>query len=1362
MTHQDLRDALPITGGALTIDHDTLDSAFSGFLKTCYQGQPIAITGATFDDDESGDTDDGAAVVITGKSSFFHRADLPVIATIWSGDDGEIQALFEYQLIGDVPGPNPWRFSRSLPKLPTVWNYGKSFPLFPVHPEPGPQPPAEPQKPYIDSLMLSRARYAVSTHARRDPVTDVPLQPGINYVGRMKPGGAIGILEHTLRSGPAPLVLHGTIRIPRPTEVTRPLALFESIWSRPDAPGLHLQADLDLDFDIGKGKLSLDQTRFRVYSPHSTDWLDTHSTFAAKHGYAARLRIPSADITLDLGADLEWGLPRAKLFSRCDGITLGKLTQLADLAGGGGLSSVLPAPLKKAVAGLKKLELTYVSMNLTQGAGKPTVSGVAIEVGMPGVTWKVWKNDLMVSDIACRFEISQPFGGAAKRSVAVTVMGTVEIAGVAVDVKARSDKGFTLYAALASGETIPLGKLMKRYTPSVPVPASLTVDSLRLMLAPGRSYSMATTVSGKPRPWVIPVGRSKLTIGSLLFNFACSSGGKVTGTFAGSARYGKDLSLDVVYTIPGDIVIRSVIDDVTLSQLIGWLSSRKGSLPAGFDLRFATTSVLIQKKGSDYVFQVGAQVAEIGAFAFEVRKVAASGWGFAAGVALTRPLSELPGLGALKSFEKSFQLQKLLLTVSSFDAASFQFPDMAQFNTPGLASQGAIALPAQSAGLSAGMCVYAQWKINAKDKQQKMLRKFLGLPSSLDVTLQIGKNPSRQSKLFVGFTTKIQGNPLVCQFGAMMQNGEPALFLDGQMTVKINKKPVVFSLTMFLVSSGMFLSGTMAGTVKFGTVQLSNLALMTAVGWSGLPSLGIAATINVSSFSSSIAVLFDSTNPSKSLFAGAVSDLTLKDVATALAAGKKMPKGITDVLARFGVAGTQAFTIPGSVSTALDNLDLVEVSKAFQEAGVRIPSTSSTALLVVGKRGRSWQLTDLQNQMRHYQLVKKGQNIQVTVNAQIYCAPQTTSIGRLRFTQGFYLNGALDILGVRSSTTIEVNPNKGIAIDSHIDKAVVIYKPEFFALSDRTGKKGPRLSVSTFQQPRNKVADFRKPHFYLDGQVVLLGLKSLCFVQVTVSGAKFAIEQSSTVKLNAKAVTGSVERGFALRGQLGKNVLSAGGSISLALNGKMTLGKLKSGGKTVNLGTVKLDFLVKASADIGFTRNKAFADLSGEFRFQGEKFCFKTKLNVTAASLASVEKVVIAEVEKVFTNALKGPEKWAKWVKKGAVAGFKDAKQASKALKDVYRKSSKDVAKALKGAGWSSGDVGDALKEVYKLDEKDLKAALKGAGYASSTVDKYAASAYKGSSKAVSKAGKSAGKGVNKAGKAMGVGRKKKRRKKRK
>ena len=826
MNFQELRSALQVTGGQLTISHDTLSSAIRDFLRGYYKNEPIVITGASSTLASSAEDGDDI-VVVSGKSSFLEMPDLPVTARFSLTARGAVTIYLEYELIGEMRGPNPWKFSRSLPGLPPVWNYELAMPLWPVKPDEGPDPAEVPQIPYVDSLALSNARYVVSTHATTDSASGAAIAKGINFVGDLRPTGALGILQHTLRPSPGGLTLSGTIVLPKVTKRTRPLALFERPWSRPDAPGLHLQAPLDLDVDLGK--LVLDQTALRIYSPPSSDWMGKNNTFAPKHGYAARLAIPSADIEIDLSADLEWNLPRARLSAHCEGVSLKKLTELADLAGSGSLTSSLPKSIQKAVNGLGKLELTYVALDLVLAGAKPVLEGVfdRDRVAGPGVESLGRQNTSHRHGVPIRYQesIRHWRGQAVGR-------------GHGHGHRDHRGRGHRHHGAQRQ-RFYALRQAGRRRDH----PAEETFEEVRPQSSGScRSHGRQPAPHGRP--------------GEILFD--------------GLHRYGKTQAVDdsgrqvqtdhqrcaaQLFLCQGNRRQGNIrrhrylrqelrpVDGLRYSgryrfaqyslRYVAVADGRragrqKSVLPSKFDIDFDSASVLVQKKGQSYVFQVGAQLKDIGSFAFEVRKVT-DGWGFAAGMSLRTSLSELPGLGALSGFEKSFRLQRLLLVASSFDASSFQFPDMAQFNTPGISGKDNISLPAQSGGLTAGMCIFADWKIDLKNKQQKMLKQFLGLPSSLGVALQVGKDPAKQSKLIVNFTTKVSGNPLVCQFGAMMQSGQPALFLNGQMTVKINKKPVIFDLTMLLVSSGMFLSGTMTGTVQFGTVKLSNLALMTAV-----------------------------------------------------------------------------------------------------------------------------------------------------------------------------------------------------------------------------------------------------------------------------------------------------------------------------------------------------------------------------------------------------------------------------------------------------------------------------------------------------------------------------------------------------
>jgi len=144
--------------------------------------------------------------------------------------------------------------------------------------------------------------------------------------------------------------------------------------------------------------------------------------------------------------------------------------------------------------------------------------------------------------------------------------------------------------------------------------------------------------------------------------------------------------------------------------------------------------------------------------------------------------------------------------------------------------------------------------------------------------------------------------------------------------------------------------------------------------------------------------------------------------------------------------------------------------------------------------------------MKHYSL-KKTSRTQITVEleAQLYLAPQDTYIGQLRFSQGFRVEGVLELLGAKASIQVEVITNQGITADVEISP-IVIYSPAFLSITGESLDKGPLLSLATFNQPTNPRVEFRQPHLFIFGKMQLLGLQAEIFVRLTVQGFSFHFE----------------------------------------------------------------------------------------------------------------------------------------------------------------------------------------------------------------------------------------------------------------
>ena len=501
----------------------------------------------------------------------------------------------------------------------------------------------------------------------------------------------------------------------------------------------------------------------------------------------------------------------------------------------------------------------------------------------------------------------------------------------------------------------------------------------------------------------------------------------------------------------------------------------------------------------------------LGLLAFTAQKQGQ--WGFAVGMDLNSGLSALPGLGVLAAFESFVGLDTLLLVLSSLDQPGFQFPDMAHFNAPALGKQ-SIKLPAQASGVVRGMNFYAALNTTKSDGF-RALAHYLGvdLNGTVGITLAVSlPDPATNSKLFLSVNEEIQkGTTLAGELGGLLQGGDVGAFLGAIVKTQVQGQPIEFDVTAIVLENGVLISGTVQGTIHFdpAPVQLSNLALVIGLDFEGVPSLGIAATLDVGTFDSSVALFFDSNGPGKSLVAGAISNLTLLDVATTLAGQKSFPAGLDTVLGRVGLKDLSAFSMPASVGTALDSRDLGAISNAFQQYGkVAIPSTSDRILLVINKKGSTWHLTDMTT-MYHYSLSRQGDTISVDLQPQIYCVPGPLSafIGSIQYPPGFDVVGEIDYLLLQAQVKVLISANQGIAAD--VDVApIVIVNQDFFAVTGAGGKGGPHLSLATYSQPNLVDVQLRGPHFLVSGNLRLLGVDMLSvYVSITEHGLDFKVAE---------------------------------------------------------------------------------------------------------------------------------------------------------------------------------------------------------------------------------------------------------------
>ena len=1257
----------------VTINESLFGGIFKSVLAEKCQISELKINKADLVLDESNHTK------VTGVCNFLNGKNLPVEASFVTDAAGNVVGRIMIEMIGDERKANSWNFSRSFKSLPTVTDYSTEITEDLVLDKKG----AVESKTFLDSLYLFKTYFVISTEQTDDKELGVPLTKGLNFYSSLLPKGALGVLEYALKE--EPLTVYGHINIPVTGKSAPQLLPLDNIWKHPEIAGIHLHVPLNLNTKFGKTQLK--DTEFRIYSPVSKQWLTKNSEFKPTQGYAATLSMPSANMEMDVWADTEWNLPEALFVAECEGFNISNLAALADIGGGKGLESKLPKQLKSLVKTLDKNELMRISFAVGLYNNVPQLSLASITVGMPNINWHIWGDHFVLDDIAVRFEIDNPMAKLPnKPSFELDVMGTVEVEGVPISVFAASANDFTFYAQLGEAQTIPLKKLVSKYAPGLPAPSDLTIDRMVATIAPGKFYGFSTVMASEPNPWTIPLGPSKLRVRDVNMSFTVPNKGKTIGSVGGVLEFSKGVEFAVAYDLPGDVQIRGVFPKSSLSHLIGTLTNQKVAMPKGFDIEFEYAFVVIKKYQNNYLLSLATDVEGLGVMAFELRRNAGK-WGFATGLQLDNQPSSVPGLNALNKIEKAFGLKEFTLVVSSFDDPSFTFPSLTQFQTPVLATK-KVSLPAHTSGVVDGINIFAKWEIDKKDKFQKLLSNLFGLDSTLDVVIQTGENPTQRSRMYTQFDTTLNGHPFKVQLGAVMEMGSVGLFMTGSMTVKIQKKPQLFDVTTLFVPNGAFISANLSGpnTIKFGSFQLSELALEIGVSLQGIPSLGIAASIDTKSFDSSVAIFFDSADPAKSLVAGSMSDLNLKEVVDELVGGRAI-KSMDKVLSKVSVAGTHNFKLPGSLSKELDNRKVDSLSSKFwSEGGIRIPSSSQKLHLVVANKGKTWFLTDMDN-MRHYQLTKVGSRINVSMEAQFYCAPEDTYIGTKQFKSGFFLNGKINVLGFHAAATIQVNTRQGIAVDAKADK-IVIGNEQLFCLKAARGNGGAQVSIATFKQPKQKNKLFRNPHFYVNGKLEMLGLSESMFVTISEKGAEFELKGNLSPLAH-----------FDLKGLFANtHHLDVSGDVKVGI-GTINLGAL---------GKVKIHTDVEGYLDVGFDGKKITATCKASFEALGQRHRIaRFHLNVKGQALKNIGKTLEKEMEKVLSTALKDVEKWAKAVDKGLVTGVKDTEHV---MKTVFKASDKEIHQIGKGLTGAAKDVGKGVETATKDVGKAAKSVGKSVG----------------------------------------------------
>src|SRR5205085_4505832 len=117
--------------------------------------------------------------------------------------------------------------------------------------------------------------------------------------------------------------------------------------------------------------------------------------------------------------------------------------------------------------------------------------------------------------------------------------------------------------------------------------------------------------------------------------------------------------------------------------------------------------------------------------------------------------------------------------------------------------------------------------------------------------------------------------------------------------------------------------------------------------------------------------------------------------------------------------------------------------------------TSEQVLINVGergedKKGKEWFITDLAHHMTHYTAKRTEAGVVVTLDPQVYLAPEKVTIAKTVYNQGFFVNAKLDVLGIEASATIDIDAKNGIAADCAMSK-IVIGTEKLFSIANTKG-----------------------------------------------------------------------------------------------------------------------------------------------------------------------------------------------------------------------------------------------------------------------------------------------------------------------
>jgi hypothetical protein len=918
--------------------------------------------------------------------------------------------------------------------------------------------------------------------------TNCTLYEGINFYGVISNSPLMAHLEKKFSIYP---IMHGHIKLDD-TSILDPLSWEEFPFNKDSIenplPGFVFEIELK-DYNNFKFTeiVEFNNLSLRIYCPPDQDFVQNNISYTPCQVFYGNANVPSLN-----NDEIEcWinyipsMLAFEVFFNFKDNNSLNSLEKISKLCGDNKITESLPSALNNTQLG--KLKITNLNINFNLLNKMPSLDGVMINISMGDAKWSILNNSIQIDKIRSTF--SYTTDEFSENKFRVRISGEVKIWGIDWDVSASNENGFTLYLNKKINPAIHLGKFLtdNLKIKNIPTIPDLTIDSFQSEISPKSHIEIMTVMAANGNVWKIPVGITSIKLSDMLlyihydFGNESSYQGYIAGTLAIDA-----LKVRATCALPAkDISIQAQLPDFDLRKLTEKFCDTSIPWPGNFNIQLTDSVVLFEKNNTDYLLKLATLVNNSCFLVFQIKKTA-NNTGFILGLnidgsELTNQL-EGWGLTILKKLLDILKLDKLVLVISTSDDNNYKFPDGDTFNIPAFKNQ-TISIPGSN-GIVKGFNFMAEWEIDTTgSKELECLQKFLQLKAKTAIILQV--TPPDDINFYASCNATICGTTADMQFGAKLKDGKPSFYAKGDIKLSIHNTPLDVALEVGITPNGAFGSGTLKSQtdfVDFGFFKLGNLALQIGMDFEGVPSFGFAGSITSGEkFNSSIAVLFDSSDPKKSMVAGSVSDLSLYDVlktfikqstdCESVIAMNQSIVDVEDVFKKFKISGTNTreWIISNELKEYLDNAEISKISDEFSKNGINIPSDAKNVFFSIGQKGKSWFITDLSDKMKHYEVFLNEDNkIRVSLEAQLYVAPDDTQIGEIKYQAGYFINALLEICNFHVLVYIEMNYDKGFSINEYMDpiefgnglvciSGVQNHQP----LKD----KGPHLHISSYESP---------------------------------------------------------------------------------------------------------------------------------------------------------------------------------------------------------------------------------------------------------------------------------------------------------